>query len=181
MFHDRLKITRESRGWTQDQLAEKSDVGVATIRRYETGNHIPKRVTPTIRQLAETLGINAEWLFSGSGYKTHKDELIAKIKADDNLTDKAKIIYRLKLKYELFQTIKEIYFPDLFNSIISSRLSEMGIDESKVTQENAIDILTNDEILSRFLDSETKMQADIDNYIATRTKKFIDEFTVTDK
>jgi len=37
-YAEQLRAARALLGWSQDQLAERSDVGVATIRRMESQN-----------------------------------------------------------------------------------------------------------------------------------------------
>jgi len=46
---------RAARGlldWTQDQLAEKAQVGVVTIRQFEGGQTVPRRATLHVIQRA---------------------------------------------------------------------------------------------------------------------------------
>lgn len=38
-FGVRLRALREARGWTQAELADRADIGSATIYRIETGLH----------------------------------------------------------------------------------------------------------------------------------------------
>lgn len=50
----RLKEFRLSKGITQEELAEKLNVGQNTISQWETGERIPR--VPTVLKLAEVLG-----------------------------------------------------------------------------------------------------------------------------
>jgi transcriptional regulator with XRE-family HTH domain len=59
-----LKYERHAAGLTQEELAEKSGVGRDTIQKLETG-HRPARPA-TIKKLAETLGVDARQLMSGT-------------------------------------------------------------------------------------------------------------------
>ncbi len=61
----RLKQARKRFGWTQDDLAATSGVGIATVRRIEQET-IEPRVT-TIRRLATTLQVREAWLAFGEG------------------------------------------------------------------------------------------------------------------
>ncbi len=59
----RLRAARFERGWTQDQLADVSGVGVATIRRIENRTTEP-RIDTTAR-LADALGVGLKALAFG--------------------------------------------------------------------------------------------------------------------
>jgi transcriptional regulator with XRE-family HTH domain len=60
----RLKEWRQQRLLTQEALAEKSGVGIATIARIEAGQGA--RLS-TLAKLAETLDLTPEELFAGPG------------------------------------------------------------------------------------------------------------------
>ena len=51
----RLRTLRRRRGWTQDQLAEASGVGSATIARIEGGGAVPR--VSTMTRIAQALGV----------------------------------------------------------------------------------------------------------------------------
>ena len=40
-FRHRLKYLRESRGWTQDQLAQLASIDTRTVARLEAGENAP--------------------------------------------------------------------------------------------------------------------------------------------
>jgi transcriptional regulator with XRE-family HTH domain len=52
----RLRVLREQRGWSQEDLARESKLSTKTVSRFENGRHDGRR--QTIRQLAEALGID---------------------------------------------------------------------------------------------------------------------------
>ena len=60
---DRLRFGRRRQGWTQADLAARSRVGVATIRRIELGEVDPH--PSTVRKLAAVLGVRVQWLAVG--------------------------------------------------------------------------------------------------------------------
>lgn len=62
-FGDRLRIARQHWQWTQDDLAGQAKVGVATIKRAETGRFDPR--LETARRLADALSVRVEWLLTG--------------------------------------------------------------------------------------------------------------------
>ncbi len=61
----RLKQARKRFGWTQYDLAGKSGVGIATVRRIEQGAIEPRMATT--RRLADSLQVQEGWLAYGEG------------------------------------------------------------------------------------------------------------------
>lgn len=59
----RVVKARTQRGWTQEKLADKSDVGVAHIGFIEQGRRRPTLVT--LHKIAQALGVTLEELFKG--------------------------------------------------------------------------------------------------------------------
>lgn len=57
-----LKALRESRGLTQDELAERAGVSVAAIRKHEQGAYNDAKLSFTIA-LADALGTPIQALF----------------------------------------------------------------------------------------------------------------------
>jgi transcriptional regulator with XRE-family HTH domain len=57
---DAIKILRERRGLSQEQLAERLGVAVGTISRYERGSVTPSRTR--LKQIAASLGVRARKL-----------------------------------------------------------------------------------------------------------------------
>lgn len=62
---ERLRTSRGRLGWTQRDLAAKTGVGLATIRRVEQEAMEPRM--GTTRKLAAALGISEAWLAYGIG------------------------------------------------------------------------------------------------------------------
>ncbi|GMA59693.1 helix-turn-helix transcriptional regulator [Alicyclobacillus fastidiosus] len=60
-FADRLKKLRESRGWTQEDLADKLGVSRATIAGYETKGKIPR--DDTLIAIADLFNTSTDYLF----------------------------------------------------------------------------------------------------------------------
>lgn len=57
MKGEALKIMRESRGWTQVQLAKKTDMSVRVLQNLEQGaRDINKASVETVLRLSEALG-----------------------------------------------------------------------------------------------------------------------------
>jgi transcriptional regulator with XRE-family HTH domain len=57
---DRIRRFREARGWTQDQLGERTAVSRSQICRYENGAYVPNG--PSLVRLAEELGVTTDEL-----------------------------------------------------------------------------------------------------------------------
>ena len=60
---DRLRFGRQRLGWTQVDLAHRSGIGVATVRRIELGTVTPHPTS--VRKLAEALEVRVPWLAIG--------------------------------------------------------------------------------------------------------------------
>lgn len=57
---DRLKLVRETRGLTQDDLNKRLGLGNTQVYRYENGKAEP--TTQTVVSLARELGVSADYL-----------------------------------------------------------------------------------------------------------------------
>jgi transcriptional regulator with XRE-family HTH domain len=65
---ERIRTSREGLGWTQDQLARRTNNGSITgnaISRWERGAVLPR--TQSLEQLAEAMGLAPGYLIFGSG------------------------------------------------------------------------------------------------------------------
>lgn len=63
-FGTRLRVARTNKGWTQNELAERSGVNQATISKIERGDQEQSVHTPI---LASTLEVSSLWLATGVG------------------------------------------------------------------------------------------------------------------
>lgn len=63
----RVLSTREKRGWTQQDLADRSEMARANIARLEAGKHPPK--LDTLRRIAAALGLEASDLLKEPRYR----------------------------------------------------------------------------------------------------------------
>ncbi len=66
-FASRLKLERQKRSWTQEQLAERAHLSPRTVQRLEGGTEASAE---TLRLVAEAFGLPAEQL-RGTGVRTH--------------------------------------------------------------------------------------------------------------
>ena len=60
MFGDRLKKIRQQRGFTQEQLADKSHIARAMVARYETNRQQP--TLEVVVKIADSLDISVDYL-----------------------------------------------------------------------------------------------------------------------
>jgi transcriptional regulator with XRE-family HTH domain len=61
----RIRIAREDRGWTQDQLAAAVGVSRSAVAQWETGR--AGQVTTNLTRIASELGVGVEQLMYGHG------------------------------------------------------------------------------------------------------------------
>lgn len=64
-FGQKLINARSVRGYTQRELAERADVSVIQLHRYETGKVTPRALA--VKKLATALSVPIEWLTSNRG------------------------------------------------------------------------------------------------------------------
>lgn len=84
-----LKELRDAKGWSQEELSAKSNVGRTVISQFENGEKRPK--PSTIMKLANALGCTYSEIFSGkSNYYDVNLILKSKIKYYSLATDAAK-------------------------------------------------------------------------------------------
>lgn len=62
---ERLRVARDRKVWTQEDLARESGVPVVTISRIENGHLEGQPRQSTIRRLAAPLGVEPVWLLLG--------------------------------------------------------------------------------------------------------------------
>lgn len=71
---DRLRVWRRSLGMTQADLAQRMDVDITTLRKYELGMSTPNGGALT---QACQMGLNLNWLLLGEGTMHRKEVLNA--------------------------------------------------------------------------------------------------------
>lgn len=70
--HERLKIARESLGFSMTEMAEQQSMSFPGYRDNENGKRVPKS---TVIEGFVNLGINANWLLTGEGEMLLNDKL----------------------------------------------------------------------------------------------------------
>lgn len=64
-FGDRLSLAREKQGMTQQQLAKRLGLKVATVRNWETDRSEPR--ANKVQMMAGFLNVSIVWLMTGEG------------------------------------------------------------------------------------------------------------------
>lgn len=72
VFGKRLRTYRETKGWTQLQLAQKVGISTSCVSQYECGNRMPNLITLSL--LAEALGILCDHLVPEVKKEAEQDE-----------------------------------------------------------------------------------------------------------
>lgn len=67
-----LKRERSTRGWSQAELADRSGIPLATIRRYESKGNTFKLSHKNVLELAKTLGIDPGEILRSVGYPSRE-------------------------------------------------------------------------------------------------------------
>lgn len=57
-----MRLRRQQKGWTQEQLARQAGTNQAVIQKIENGKSLRPR---KINEIAEVLGVNPSWLMFG--------------------------------------------------------------------------------------------------------------------
>ena len=61
-FVRRLKLARQTKGWTQEELAEHSGIVISTIHYLEKGKNKSLPMGDTLWRLAKALDVSIDWL-----------------------------------------------------------------------------------------------------------------------
>lgn len=120
----RIKLAREVKGMTQEQLGKKVGMNKSTIQRYETGQ-VSKIKSPIVESLAKSLNVNPDWLIEKSDimdnsvkmqpfpYKDIVESLADPSKKWAKLIDVYKSVKFDKDKCILIDFVKHTYIDDI--------------------------------------------------------------------
>ena len=95
-FPERLVTLRKDRQLTQRELAERVQVHITQIQRYESGSTQP--TLDIIRKLATTLAVSADDLIFGEGNREPIDELKLQFEALSQFDEEDRNIARAVLE-----------------------------------------------------------------------------------
>ncbi|EDL62711.1 helix-turn-helix domain-containing protein [Bacillus sp. SG-1] len=93
-FGQNLKLLREERNISQEELAMRARLGRTTIEKYESGSQIPD--TPTILKLSTVLDVPASEMLERESLESHQQGVDQEIQQliSEMGTKKAKLILR---------------------------------------------------------------------------------------
>ena len=90
----RIRQSRELKGFSQKQLAEKIGVSSSAISQYESNSHFHSEPsTKNLIKLTKALNVSFEWLTTGRGIQEIEDFLLSEkttYKDDDRLISLSK-------------------------------------------------------------------------------------------
>ena len=94
-FGQRLKTLRKSKGLTQEELADRLELSIMTVRRWEWGERTPR--IDDIKKLAHALGVPDSDLLNDSSTQSHDWVLTVRIAHDfrEEVIDLSKGIPRI--------------------------------------------------------------------------------------
>jgi len=98
---NRIRISREKSGLTQEELAERLDLSTQFISTIERG--VAGASLETIINLCDVLNVSSEWLLRGRAATPNADNIVAKLmllssaqlSAVDRLTDELMTLLRI--------------------------------------------------------------------------------------
>ena len=159
-FHTRLKEARIAKSYSQSDLARIADVAPGQINRYEGGKNVPR--AHILARLAGALGVEREWLQSGTGTRDTGTVTAYSKHLDVTTADKS------GGGMDLFVDMDE-----KTHAVFSEEAAKAGMSLGDYLKQALMDRL--DDIDRRIKQAETA-GVDIDE-LARRVKALIDEDT----
>lgn len=95
-FPERLSAIRKERGLTQQVVADRAEIHVAQIRRYENGETQP--ALDVIRRLSIALNVSADMLVFEKGERGPDDDLLLQFEAVNRFDPEEKKIVKALLE-----------------------------------------------------------------------------------
>lgn len=142
-FGHKLIQARQTKGWTQMDLAEKSNISLRTIQRIESGQVNPRAFT--IKQLSEIIGLDSFEILENSGDSKSKNR-----HSDFNMlkyilwhiTDLFNLKTNTMKKVTILSSITIITVFSLFSVITDSNAQDIrGFDSKDYIQTNSRGII----------------------------------------
>lgn len=115
---DKIRVLRQERGWTQEELGRKVKVKKAAISKYENGSISPS--IEMIRELSRIFGVSTDYLL------------------DTEQNNRSDVYHLNKEQLHLLQNYESLN-PDgqnLLNTLITSLLMSHSRKEVKAVQQN---------------------------------------------
>ncbi len=87
---ERIRLYRQQKGFSQAELAEKSQINNKSLSRYELGSSIPP--ADALKNIADALGISSDALLNDETISIKDKELLHKFEVIQEMTDDDKVI-----------------------------------------------------------------------------------------
>lgn len=113
---ERLKALRKERGITQKELADGANIGLSTVKQYESKKRIPEKYNLTL--LANYFGVLEEWITGQSEYKTAIEKIDAEL-GEEKLAELRKQVKILTWLEQEFGLHCEDYSPEQLQQLDS--------------------------------------------------------------
>lgn len=89
---ERIRLIRKQKGFSQKDLAEKSNVNLKSISRYEIGASIPP--ADTLKLISNALGVTADFLLDDNQTQITDKDLLNKMEIIQQLEQEDKnVVY----------------------------------------------------------------------------------------
>jgi transcriptional regulator with XRE-family HTH domain len=85
---ERIRLIRQQRKLSQKELADKAEVNLKSLSRYELGTSIPP--ADLLKQIADALGVSADALLSDDQITITDKELLKKFEVIQNMDGETK-------------------------------------------------------------------------------------------
>lgn len=85
---ERIRLSRQQRKLSQTELAEKAEVNLKSLSRYELGTSVPP--ADLLKKIADALGVSADALLSDETYTIKDTELFKKFEAIQDMDGETK-------------------------------------------------------------------------------------------
>lgn len=87
---ERIRLYRQQRGFSQSELAEKSQVNNKSLSRYELGSSIPP--ADALKNIADALGVSSDALLNDDNVSVKDKDLLEKFEVIQEMNEEDKII-----------------------------------------------------------------------------------------
>ncbi len=123
-FGDKIRVLREEKNLTQDDLAKQLNLSKANISRYEIGSRQPS--IETIVKISEFFNVSLDWLFGRSIIKhfTYVNNTPRNFDTNDLV-----ILEYIKNNTQVFEMLKELRIaPEIRVQILTKIWNDINIE-----------------------------------------------------
>lgn len=175
MFGDRIKQLRKEKEWSQEYVANKLNISVGALSRYETGMFEPKSLS-LVKDFATLFNVTTDYLLGNSDFKTYDEELEFSKEYLSKELDIPKEVIQNSLRYPKTLTENEI---QVLNDIEKAKYSDNfniysyleNLDDSQ--KEHIINAFNTMENANRIITEAINRKNSIDNLTKTSDNLFL--------